>query len=90
MKNGEKDIEVNDNMDLNAVFLDDFFPCIEGHAKLIDDYLSPRNSLYYSTVKYDEMKLYDEDHDDPDHIVKMVYTIMIEVVSEVEQGVRNL
>ena len=86
----KKGIEVDEDTILNDVFFDDFFPCIKGHAKLIDDYHSSRNSPYYSTVRNDKIKFYDPDLDDPDHLVKIAYTIMIAAVSEVEQGVENL
>ena len=71
-------------------FLIIFFPCIKGHAKLIDNYHSSRNSPYYRTVKHDQIDFCNEDTDDPDYLVKISYTIMIAAVSEVEQGVENL
>ena len=83
-------IELNDDTNLNDIFFDDFFPCVKGHAKLIDEYHSSRNSPYYSTVRNDRIKFYDADLEDPDQLVKIAYTIMIAAVSEVEQGVENL
>ena len=91
--NGEtwkKEIEINNDTIMNDIFFDDFFPCIKGHAKLIDDYHSSRNSPYYSTVRNDQIKFHDPDVEDPDYLVKIAYTIMIAAVSEVEQGVENL
>ena len=72
------------------MFFYNFFPCIKGHAKLIDDYHSSHNSPYYSTVKHDHIEFCNEDTDDPYYLVKIAYTIMIAAVSEVEQGVENL
>ena len=35
----KKDIEINeDESNLHDIFFDEFFPCVEGHAYLIDEY----------------------------------------------------
>ena len=85
-----KKIAVDHKSNLNNIFFEHFFPCVTGHAKLIDEYHSSRNSPYYSTVKNDKIKFHDPDADDPDWKVKKAYTIMIAAVSEIETGVENL
>jgi len=75
---------------LNDIFFDYFFPCVTGHAKLIDEYHSSRNSPYYSTVQNDNIKFFYNDEEDRDYMMKLGYTIMIDEVSEVESGVETL
>ena len=67
-----------------------FFPCVTGHAKLIDEYHSSRNYPYYSTFRNENIKFFYEDAEDPDYMVKLGYSIMIGAVSEVESGVENI
>ena len=74
-----KDIPLNNDSNMNDIFFD-FFPCTTGHTLLTDTYHSSCNSLYYSTVQSDKIKLYDPDIDDPDLILKVAYTLMIAVV----------
>jgi hypothetical protein len=48
--------------DYNKVFFEEFFPSIEGHAKIMDDFLSNPISPYFATVKADKIKFHDESH----------------------------
>ena len=87
----KKDIKLNDNEDnLHNIFFDDFFPCVKGHAKLIDEYHQNPNSSYHITVTHDNIKFDDGDPDDPDWMVKQCYLIMIAAVAEVDCGIDNL
>ena len=87
----KKEIAIDaDEKNLIDIFFEHFFPCIKGHAKLLDKFHSNRNSPYYHTYKNDQMKFHDQNADDPDWIIKQAYMIMIASVSEVESGVTNL
>ena len=79
-----------DNSDLAEIFFEHFFPCVKGHAKLIDDYHSSKNSPYYLTVERDKIKFHQEDDEDPDWMVKQCYLILVASVTEVECGAENL
>ena len=54
-----KKISLNDNINLNDIFFEIFFPCITGNVKLINDCYSSKNSPYYSTVRNGKIKLHD-------------------------------
>ena len=83
----KKDIQIEpDNSNLIDIFFDEFFPCVKGHAKIIDEYHSQKDSTYYLTVRNDKIIFHDEEAPDPDWKVKMAYTLMIAAVSEVETG----
>ena len=88
-KTWKKGVELSDDTVLNAFLFEDFFPFIKGHARLIDDYYSSRNYPFYSTFRNDQIKFYDEDADDLEHLVKIACKIMISAVYEVDQSVEN-
>lgn len=58
----KKDIDLNKDTDLNDVVVKELFPCIEGHAKIVDD----QRSLYFSTINYDNIIFHDVNAQDPD------------------------
>ena len=52
----KKDIAIDEeDGNLADIFFDEFFPCIEGHGELIDDYHSNKNSPYHNTVQHDRI-----------------------------------
>jgi hypothetical protein len=83
-------IELSDVTDLNALFFEEFFPDVVGHAKLIDEFHEDPRSPYFTTVHNDRIKFHDAEADDPDWKVKQAYTLMIAAASEIENGVDNL
>ena len=51
----KKDIKLNDHEDnSHDIFFDDFFPCVKGHAKLIDECHQNINSSHHITVVHDK------------------------------------
>jgi hypothetical protein len=85
-----KDIDIDDDTNLNAIFFDHFFPSLKGHAKTIDKFHASKNSPMNKTVTDDKIIFHDEDADDPDWMVKQGYTLMIAAVTEVQNGTENL
>jgi hypothetical protein len=80
-----------DSCDYNKVFFDDFFPSIEGHARLMDEFYSDPSSPYYATVQADKIKFEDlESSEGPDVLVRIGYTLLIAAATEVHRGVDNL
>ncbi len=71
-----KDIDVDDDTNLNKIFFDHFFPSVKGHAKTLDKYHASTSSPMYKTVKDDKIVFYDDNNDDPDWMVKKGYTLM--------------
>ena len=78
------------DFDFNKVFFDDFFPSIKGHAKIIDDFHSNSLSPYFATCKADNIAFHDPKFDDPDHLVRVCFTLLIAAATEVHHGVENL
>ena len=87
----KKDIQFDDNSKLTDIFFHEFFPCITGHAKLIDDFHSDARSPFYQTVQDEKIVFHrEEEGEDPDWVVKQCYLLMIAAVTEAEIGVENL
>jgi hypothetical protein len=84
------DVELSAATDLNALFFEEFFPSVVGHAKTIDEFHADPLSPYYTTVQNDRILFHDADADDQDWKVKQAYTLMIAAASEIENGVENL
>jgi hypothetical protein len=85
-----RSVQLDDDSDLSDIFFAEFFPCVTGHAMLIDEFHSSPKSPYFLTVCNDRIKFNDPESSDPDWRVKHCYTIMIAAASEVENGVENL
>ena len=75
---------------LSSVFFDEFFPLVDGHAKLMDEYLSDPRASYNTTVVNDKIKFHDPDDDDPDWIIKQCYLVLHASVWEGDRGIENL
>ena len=75
---------------LNETFFDHIFPSIEGHAKMIDEYLSDHRAEFHKTVHTSKIKFDDPEANDPDWRVKRCYTLLIAASCEVECGIDNL
>jgi len=86
----KKDINFDDSKDLAAIFFEDFFPCIQGHAKLIDEFHMDVRSPMFQTVQDEKIMFHQEGEEDPDWVVKQCYLLMIAAVTEAEVGVENL
>jgi hypothetical protein len=85
-----KDINVDDNTNLNDIFVYPFFPSVKGHAKTLDKYHASTSSPMHKTVKDDKIVFYDDNNDDSDWMVKKGYTLMIAAVTKVQNGTENL
>jgi hypothetical protein len=72
----KKDIDLDEDTDLGDVFFSEFFPCIVGHAAIIDDFHGSRRSHYYSKIQNDNIKFHDENAEDPDWKVKQAYLLL--------------
>ena len=86
----KKDINFDDNNALADIFFNDFFPCITGHAKLIDEFHTDMRSPMFQTVQDEKIAFHQERDEDPDWVVKQCYLLMIAAVTEAEIGVDNL
>ena len=87
----KKDIELNPNDDnLAELHFEHLFLCVKGNTKLIDEFNYSRKSPCYSSVKHDKIKFNQQDHVDPDHLVKTRYLTMIALVYEVQCKIENL
>jgi len=75
---------------LDEIFFRDFFPCIQGHAKLLDEFFDNPLAPYHTTVKEENIVFHQEGDIDPDWAVKQCYLLLIAAVTEAEQGVENL
>jgi hypothetical protein len=75
---------------LSEIWFQYFLPCIEGHALLMDEYLSNQKAPYYITAKTKKVKFHRPDDEDSDWIVKQCYMLIIAAVTEAEVGVDNL
>ena len=75
---------------LSSVFFDEFFPSVEGHARLMDDYLSDDRASYHTSVVNDKIKFHDPNDDDPNWIVKQCYLLLHASVWEGDRGIDNL
>ena len=69
------DININDYFSDN--FFKHVFPSIHGHAKIVDTYLKDTRSTYFNTYRNRKFQFHDEKHDDPDHIIKQCYLLLI-------------
>ena len=67
-----------------------FMPSIEGHAAIIDKYHSNKQSRWYKTARDQKIVFHDHEADDPDHIVRTCYTLLIAAASFVQNGIENL
>jgi hypothetical protein len=87
-----KDItwKTEEEKDYNRVFFDHFFPSINNHSKIIDEYLSDPHAKWHNTTHDCWIKFHDLDDDDPDWKVHICYTLIIAAASEVANGVENL
>ena len=47
----KQEIDFEGGKNLADILFDDFFPCVAGHAKLMDEYHNDPHSPYYNTVK---------------------------------------
>lgn len=79
-----------DNRGLDDIFFEEFFPCVEGHAALINEFYSNINAPMCETVHNDKIKFHDPESADPDWLVKQCYLLMIAAVCEADKGVSNL
>jgi hypothetical protein len=61
-----KDIDVDDDTNLNEIFFDHFFLSVEGHAKTLDKYHASTSSPMHKTVKDDKIVFYNDNNDHPD------------------------
>jgi hypothetical protein len=61
-----KDNELSHETDLNALFFDQFFPSVVGHAKIIVQFPADHRSPFHNTVKNDKIKFEDPEAKDPD------------------------
>jgi len=85
------DFNMNNQVFLADIFFKDFFPCIKGHAKLIDEFHTDQRSPMFQTVREEKIHFHQEGVDeDPDWVVKQCYLLMIAAVTEAEVGVDNL
>ena len=82
------DIDFDNNA--GVVFFKHIFPSVEGHAKIIDKYLSNPAAEYYSLVWSHKIQFFDVDDKDPDWKVKQCYLILIAAATETENGDENL
>ena len=51
---------------LNETFFEHIFPSIEGHAKILDEYLSDGRAKFHKTVYTSNIKFDDPEANDPD------------------------
>jgi hypothetical protein len=79
-----------ENKSFSSVFFDEFFPSVEGHAKLMDEYLADVRASYHTSVTNDNIKFHDAEDDDPDWIIKQCYLILHASVWEGDRGLENL
>lgn len=83
-------LKLDRNASLYELFFDSFFPSVQGHAALLDKYLSDSRADYHTTYKNRKFKFHDEQDDDPDWKVKQCYLLIIAAASEFHTGVENL
>ena len=79
MKKIEHDL---DNHKISVVLFEHFMLDITVHTKSINEYHSDRKSPYFMTVSHDKIKCHQLEAEDPYHIVKKCYLIMIADVTE--------
>ena len=88
------DPDHDDEFDYNHWFFQEFFPCIKGHAAKMDKYLNDPRASYHSTMQRDNIKFYQPNapwhNDDPDHLIRICYTLLLAAATEVHHGVDNL
>jgi hypothetical protein len=84
------EIKFEDNTDLRNLFFEKMFPCINGHAELMEKYLTDERAEFHSTVVNESIIFHNEDAKDPDWKIKQRYNLTIAAVSETETGVDNL
>jgi hypothetical protein len=90
------ELEVNSNIDfdddqnLSEILFREFMPSIEGHAILMDEYLSDTRAAYYATTQQRSIKFHQPDNPDPDWIVKNCYLLLLAAATEADVGVENL
>jgi hypothetical protein len=53
----------------DTIFFNDFFPCIEGHAKLLDEYFLDIRALFHETIVSKKIKFSNDDDDGINHII---------------------
>ena len=82
--------EDRSRVDWNDAFFSIFFPCLDGHAALINKYLSDECCEYHTTATYDNIKFHRDKYEGHGVLVKVFYTLMIIAVLESETGVDNL
>jgi hypothetical protein len=75
---------------MSATFFEDFFPALEGHALLMDEFYTDIRAPYFETYKKEAMTFNRPDDDDPDWIIKNCYLLLLAAVGEVKTGVDNL
>ena len=86
-KLSHEDMETSE---LNKTFFKHFFPETNGHAAIIDEYLSSNHASHHETYVTDCIKFHDEADADPDWKVRQCYTLIIAAATEIENGVSNL
>jgi hypothetical protein len=59
--------------------------CCEGHAKIIDKFLSDTGAMHHDTVAKDKITM-----QDPDWLVKQCYLLIIASAIEIVNGMENL
>ena len=88
------DPENDGDFDYNHWFFEEFFPCIKGHAAKMDKYLNDPRSSYHITAQRDNIKFYQPNapwhNEDPDHLIRICYTLLLAAATEVHHGVDNL
>ena len=65
-----------DNKSKSDIFFTEFFPCIVGHAQMMDEYLADPRASYHTTTVNNKIKFHDTSDEDPDWIVKQCYLLL--------------
>ena len=56
----------------------------------MDTFVSDERATYYHTYKNRKIKFFDADADDPDHLIKQCYLLVVAAATELEDGTENL
>jgi hypothetical protein len=66
-----------------------FLSFLQGHAKIIDEYLSDSRASFHGSVVQDKIRFHDNNDPDPDWMVKQCYLLIIARATEIFSGVSN-
>lgn len=83
-------IEIDMKDSLSNNFFKHVFLSVEGHAKLMNAFLSNEKATCYCTVKNRKIIFFDADADDPDHAMKQCYLLVVAASTELEDETKNL